>query len=134
MGHFTAFGDKFKPMREIAFDEDSDLYRMTLIENNSKLLISDYGRNLLHLCDLDGNILKSFNPNDILKDISGVFVLNSDSNEEKIFVGDDERHKIMVFDSSFELKFQFGDENLKKPTYLRIDNEFDKTRLYVSDC
>ena len=44
-----------------------------------------------------GNKLKSFNPNNIHKKPTGVCVLKSDdSNEERIFVGDSELHKIFV--------------------------------------
>ena len=94
-------------------------------------MITDWKRNLLHLLDLDGNIL-SFNANNILKCPGGICVLN-DSNDEKIFVGDFKHHKIFVFNSNFDLKFQFGDQNLKSPSYMQIDNVFDKSRLYVSD-
>ena len=45
--------------------------------------------------------------------------------KRKYYFGDYELHKILVFDSNFELKFQFGDKNLRHPRYLRIDNEFD---------
>ena len=38
----------------------------------------------------------------------------------------------MVFNSNFNLKFQFG-INIKNPNWMQIDNEFDKFRLYVSD-
>ena len=86
----------------------------------------------MHLLDLDGNILKSINPNNVLKCPSGICVLH-DPNEEKIFVGDSVHHKIFVFNSNFDLKFQFGDQNLKIPCHMQIDNEFDKSRLYVSD-
>ena len=105
---------------------------MTLIEKQTKLLLTDYMRHELHLLDLDGNILKSFNPNNVLKYPGGICVLD-DPNEEKIFVGDFEKHKIFVFNSNFDLKFQFGDQNLEYPDYMQIDNEFDKSRLYVSD-
>ena len=72
-------------MREIAFHEDSSLGSISLIENNTKLITNDWKRNLLHLCDLDGNIFKSFNPNNLLKCPVGVCVLKrDDSNEEKI--------------------------------------------------
>jgi hypothetical protein len=134
--HKANFKDKFKPMREILFDEDLwvGIESLTLIENNSKLLISDNERCLLHLSDFDGKILKSFNLNPIIEIIDTVCVLESDSNEEKIFVGDIIRHKIFVFDSNFKLLFQFGNERRIYPHYMKIDNEFDKTRLYVSDC
>ena len=106
---------------------------MTLIENKTKFLITDFNRSLLRLLDFDGNILKSSNPNNVLKYPMGVCVLE-DENKEKIFIGDDKQNKIFVFNSNFELKFQFDDQNLKYPDYMKIGNEFDKTRLYVSDC
>ena len=41
--------------------------------------------------------------------------------------------KIFVFNSNFDLRFQFCEQNLKNPNYMEIDNAFDKSRLYVSD-
>jgi DNA-binding beta-propeller fold protein YncE len=133
IGHFTDFTDKFKPVKEFTFHEDSGLYYMALIENKTKVLITDYIRNLIHLIDFDGKLFRSFNPNNTLKIPVGICVLR-DSNDEEIYIGDSKQHKIFVFNSNFELKFQFGDNNLKYPGYLRIDDEFDKSRLYVSDC
>ena len=124
--------NEIKLIKELKFDQDSFLYGITLIEKQRKLLITDHKRNLLHLIDFDGNILKSFNPNNVLKRPSGICALH-DPNEEKIFVGHYTHHKIFVFNSNFDLKFQFGDQNLKTPDYMKIDNEFDKSRLYVSD-
>ncbi len=133
--HKANFKDKFKPMREILFDEDLwvGVESLTLIEINSKLLISDNERCLLHLSDFDGKILKSFNLNPIIEKIDTVCVLESDSNGEEIFVGDNIRHKIFVFDSNFKLLFQFGNKEHIRLSYMKIDNEFDKTHLYVSD-
>ncbi len=85
----------------------------------------------MHLLDLDGHILKSFNPDNLLKRPSGVCVLNSDTNEERIFVGDSGQNKIFVFDSKFQLKFKFS--QLMQAGYMRIDNEFNKSRLYVCE-
>ena len=124
--------NEIKLTKELTFDQDTILYRMALIEKQTKLLATDFNRNLLHLLDLDGNILKSFNPNNVLKRPGGVCALH-DPNEEQIFVGDSTHHKIFVFNSNFDLKFQLGDQNLKTPDYMKIDNEFDKSRLYVSD-
>ena len=124
--------NEIKLIKELKFDQDSFLYGITLIEKQRKLLITDHKRNLLHLIDFDGNILKSFNPNNVLKRPSGICALH-DPNEEKIFVGHYTHHKIFVFNSNFDLKFQFGDQNLKTPDYMKIDNEFDKSLLYVSD-
>ena len=133
IGHFTTHGNKFKRAKEINFHEESRLYRMALIERNSKLLITDWKRNLLHLVDLEGNILKSFNPNNILKSPVGVCVLNDSSSEEQVFIGDDTYHKIFVFNSNFELTFQFGDQNLLYPHYMIINGKLNESLLYVSD-
>ena len=132
IGHLTEFGKDIILKKEISFDQDAHLARMTLIEKQTELLITDWKRSLQHLHDFDGKILKPFNPNNILKIPVGVCVV-SDSKEEKIFVGDYELHKIFVFNSNFDLKFQFDDQNLTFPDYMQIDNEFDKSRLYVPD-
>ena len=71
----------------------------------------------MHLINFDGNILKSINPNNVLKYPMGVCVLE-DENEEKIFVCDDEHHKIFVFSFNFDLKFQFGDPTLQYPNIM----------------
>ena len=42
--------------KETTFDQDSHLYRIALIEKQTKLLITDWNRNLLHLLDLNGNL------------------------------------------------------------------------------
>ena len=122
IGHFTKLRNGIKLTKEITF-EDSHLYRMSLIEKQTKLMITDYNRNLLHLLDLDGNILNSFNPNHVLEFPRGICVLNH-PNEEKIFVGDYRHNKIFVFNSNFDLMFQIGDQNLYFPDNMRIDNEF----------
>ena len=133
IGHFHDFGDKCNLIKEASFQKDDyEIARLASFENNTKLLATNNKSNLLHLLDFDGNILKSFNPNNILKDPIGICVLD-DPNEEKIFIGDNRENKIFVFKSNFELKFQFGDQNLKYPSYMQIDNEFDKSLQYVSD-
>ena len=94
IGHLTnkyKYGDKYRLRTAISFDQDSILYRITLIKKQTKLLITDYKRNLLQLLDIDGKILKLFNPNNILKFPIGVCVLH-DPNEENFFFGDDKQH------------------------------------------
>ena len=88
-----------KLKKEIVFHQDSNLNRMALIENNTVVLITDWKRNLLHLVDLDGNILNSLNPNNIFKRVLGVCVLISDSKEE-LFIGDAEHRKVFVLNSN----------------------------------
>jgi hypothetical protein len=126
-------------VKEVTFHEESELYRMTLLENNKKLLISGPKRNQLHLLDLDGNILESFDPDNLLKSPSSVFLLKSDTNEEIIFIGDSGQHEIFAFDSNFQFKFKFKFSHLMQARagYMRIDtelnDEFDKSRLYLCD-
>ena len=75
---------------------------MALKEKQTKLVITDWQRNLLHLLDFDGNILKSINPNNVLKKPPGVCVLE-DENEEEIFVSDYKHKKIFIFSFNFDL-------------------------------
>ena len=49
IGHFTFFGDKFKQMREVSFHENSRLFGMSLIENNTKLITIDLKKNLISM-------------------------------------------------------------------------------------
>ena len=57
IGHLTEFGKDIILKKEISFDQDAHLARMTLIEKQTELLITDWKRSLLHLLDFDGNIL-----------------------------------------------------------------------------
>ncbi len=146
----------------IVFDKTkSCLQNMTLFDKKTKLLITDnrkknskYG---LHLCDLNGNCIDSFNPGDKLTCPGAICVLTF-SNQEEIFIANKEDLfnpnnficKIIVFRSNFEVKFEFVysrtspklnlhdfvQEVLYKPhtpACMQIDNEFNNTRLYISD-
>ena len=111
---------------------------MALVENNSKLLITDYKKSLLYLVGLNESLFKSFNPNKYLKRPTGICVLEGDSKHERIFIGDEnpavgQHNNIYVFSSNFEYKLILDDKRLTFPNNMRIDNEFDKSRLYVSD-
>jgi hypothetical protein len=143
IGIFSKYSKKFKPVKVIDFPRRSYPHGLALIENNTKLLATDLYKFVLVLFDIEGNYLKSFNPHNLLDLPIGVCVLSKDldedsdsdeeSNEEKIFVGDGANHKVFVFDLNFNLKYQFGDENMKVPYYMKIDNAYDKSRLYASD-
>jgi hypothetical protein len=102
-----------------------------LIENNSKLLITDYRKEQVHIFDLNGNHLKSVEPNEKLKKPLGIYVLDNE-----IFIGNfyADKPQIFVYDFDFRLKRKFGDFNLSSPQYLIIDKEFNTNNLYVSDC
>ena len=135
IGNFAGLFSKFKSTKEVSFPENSLVYGMALVENNTKILITDFGRKLLHCCDLEGKIMKSWNPNNILMGPVGVCVLKvtNVSVDEKIFVGDNELHKIFAFTSNFEFLFRIKGENLKSSNFMKIDNGFDSSRLYALD-
>ena len=75
----------------------------------------------------------------LIIDENGEKLLDKNKNEEFI-------QKILVFQSIFKLKFEFiytrislktnSKKDLTKlhaPDYMQIDNEFNNTRLYISD-
>ena len=101
IGYFKKPENIIKLTKETTFDEDSFFLIMALIENNTKISITDCKRRLLRLLDFDGNILKSFKPDDDLAFPVSVCVLN-DPNEETIYFGDSFHHGIFVFNSNFD--------------------------------
>ncbi len=134
---------------------------MTLFGKNSKILITDnriinYEGNPIHLYDLNGDRITSFNPGNKLTYPGAICVLTF-SNQEEIFIANKEKlldqnkneefiWKILVFQSNFKFKFEFiytrislktnskkDQTKLHAPDYMQIDNEFNNTRLYISD-
>ena len=124
-------GNKVKSINEIKFPSES-LYRMVLFKNASQLLITDEIKSLLHLFDIDGQFLQSINPEQILQQPLGLYVLIKEFDEE-IYVGDCFNHQIFVFDSNFLYKNQFGDERIKVPQFMEIDTQSKNNLIYISD-
>ncbi len=169
-GRWKTSGNSIVENKKYRIDFDtinSDLQNMTLFEKNSKLLITDYRNNDfkigLHLCDLNGNLKKSFNPGNKLTCPGAICVLNF-SDKEEIFIANkvklfnpntNEQYynwTILVFQSNFEIKFEFFYSRIPRkfsyyqhdifqhdvvkpqtPDYMQIDNEFNNKRLYISD-
>jgi hypothetical protein len=99
---------------------------MSMFRNGKNLIITDFREGLLHLCDLNGTLLDSFNPGGYLKEPSALFVRLSDNeNDEEIYVADNK--SILVFDSNFKLINKIGN-NLNYVWYLSIDRNI----LYIS--
>ncbi len=86
-------------------------------------MITDGGKGLLHICDLNGNLINSVNPKGILQDPRGLFVAKIDSDEE-IYVLDYNLGCIFLFNSKLKLIRKIG-SNLKKAEYLSIDTDTD---------
>ena len=164
-GKWKTFGNSIVEIKthRIVFDKiNSYLQNMTFFEKNTKLLITDNRKKnskyRLHLCDLNGNCIDSFNPDNKLTCPGAICVLTF-SEKEEIFIANQEKlldknkneefiWKILVFQSNFEVKLEFSysriprnfhdfvREDLGKlhtPDNMQIDNEFNNTRLYISD-
>ena len=121
------FGDELVKNSEITVNKNAFLRRMVLYERNTKLLITDTHNSYLHLFDLDGHLLMSI----LIKSIPSCICVHI-SNKNEIFIGDINKEKIFVYKSNFIDHRLFIKDIL--PEYIQIDNEFDSTRLYVSEC
>jgi WD40 repeat protein len=125
--------DKFnlKSVKQIKLPTET-LYRMVFFNNGTELLVSDELKGLIHIFDLNGTLIDSVNPDGILSQPLGLFVSVNKRDEEEIYIGDFIKHKIFVFNASFELLKEFGDESsLKIPQFLAIDS--NNADLFVSD-
>ena len=80
---------------------------MVLFNNATQLLITDEVKSLIHIFDIDGIHLSSINPEYLLKQPLGLYVLPKQDFDEDIYVGDCQAHQIFVFDSNFSYLFVF---------------------------
>ena len=104
-----------------------NLTRFVHIENLQKIFICDYDDQNIKIIDLNGNFLGSYNPNSIL---AAPYCLTC-NNRNEIYVADHFRRKIFVFNSKMKYKKEFGNDELKMPSDMTIDNR--KELLYVAD-
>jgi hypothetical protein len=79
--------------------------RMSSFKNNQNLLISDYRKMSIHLCDLNGVLIKTISQEDCFRRLNGICVLSVSSNEnnEEIYVYDSEVKAIFVLNSMFKI-------------------------------
>ena len=120
-----------KSIKKFDFSTVNNFARVALIDGDKKLLISGGSTRSLHICTLNGSLIRTFNPNNLLEFPLGLCTFKEI--REEIYVGDSVKNRIFVFDLNFELKTQFGDENLKTPQSLYIDTEYATDHLYSSD-
>ena len=125
-------GDKIDEIKIVKFDSQS-LYRMVLFNNATQLLITDEIKSVLHVFDTNGAHLESVNPECLLKQPLGLYVLIKKDFEEEIYVGDCQTHQVIIFNSDFSYKSQFGDERIQVPQFMQIDCEGNTTQMYISD-
>ena len=95
---------------------------MTLFNKEQNVLITDSRNRLMHLCDLNGKIVSSINPDDCLKRPGGICIGTNKQGEEEIYVYDWLAETVFVFSRNFKLIKKIG-EKLKFVNYIAIDSE-----------
>ena len=67
-------------------------------------MIADYKKGLLHVCALNGNLLKSINPDGCLQEPIGICVGTKNScNDERIYIYDSKAETVFLFNQDFKL-------------------------------
>ena len=124
----VAKNPKFLKIKEThSFDFNFKCLVRFAILNNDTLVACDCESPSLKLIDINGNYLKSINPNKLLKCPWAIFITKTNT----IFVSDSSLARIFVFNSNFELLRSFGLEDLVKfIEFICIDEE---QYLYASD-
>ena len=107
--------------------------RMALFNNNTEIISADGINNRLNICDINGNLINSFNPDGILQQPMSICVNDTDCENIEIYVGDYVTHKIIVFNSNFKYLGEFGNETLNVPEFIAIDKENFENLIYISD-
>ena len=97
---------------------------MALFNKETNILITDRWTRLIHVCDLNGNLLKSINPGGCLKEPEGICVGIRKNGIEEIYVSDRRANTVFVFNQDFKLIKKIG-ENLEESYDLTIDCETD---------
>ncbi len=107
--------------------------RMALFNNNTEIISADGINNRLNICDINGNLINTFNPDGILQNPMSICINDIDCDNIEIYIGDHVAHKIIVFDKNFKYLREFGNEILNVPEFLAIDKENFDNLIYVSD-
>lgn len=107
--------------------ESKNLERCCIL--NDKIFITDLMDRKIRVISSDGDSLGSYNPKSILA--WPLAICSSNEIKKKLFVGDCERHEIMVFDDELNLLKRFGRNLIKYPNSLTVDD--DTHLVYVTD-
>ena len=97
---------------------------MALFNKETNILITDYGKDLIHVCDLNENHLKSINPGDCLNELYGICVGIGKNGIEEIYVYGLEAKTVFVFNQDFKLIKKIG-KSLERLCNLTIDCDSD---------
>ena len=104
--------------------------RMTLFNNDSKLLIPDKKNHSLHILDVfkkDKNVETANVSGCYLKDPKALYI-----HEKDIYVTDWGFKHILIFESNFKLKRRIGEE-IKRSNYLSVNqHKYENKVLFIS--
>ena len=96
---------------------------MALFNKETNILITDPSQGLIHVCDLNGNLLKSINPDESLQQPVGIMCVGIRKNGiEEIFVSDNKTKTVFVFYQDFNSTKEILN-NLEYSNYLTVDFE-----------
>ena len=101
-------GKRVKSSKTVKINNASVLWRMSLFNNGSNILITDYSKGVIHKLDINLNYIEAINPNNRLKQPWGICVQRNQN--ETIFVADYKLKKVFMFDSTFKFIKSIGDD------------------------
>jgi hypothetical protein len=106
---------------------------MALFNDNTEIISTDGVNNKLNICDINGNLINTFNPNGLLHHPMSICINDCDLKNIEIYIGDYVLHKIIIFDVNFKYKREFGNDTLKVPEFIEIDKDNFDNLAYISD-
>jgi hypothetical protein len=124
-----SFNQIFSSIKNVtAIDIESNfLSRVTLLENEKKIVLCDFDDQSLKVIEFNGGFIGSFNPKYIF---DSPFAICSNKRDD-IYIADQIKKKIFVLNSNMRYKFEFGQNRIKMPYSMAIDDK--SNYLYVSD-
>jgi len=108
---------------EFAFQRPFDV----TIADDGRLLISDSHRGQIHIIDFQQSTISHLERAVQLFKPMGI----TTDKATRLYVVDNYKHKVLVFDRNFVFKFAFGENQLTSPTYIAIDD--NNGQVYVTD-
>ena len=97
------------------------------IKDAGRLLITDSHRSQVHIIDFQQSTIDSLEtPVTVFKPMGITF-----DKSNRLYIVDNYKHTILVFDENLKFQFAFGKDQLTNPVYISIDD--CNNQIYVSD-
>ena len=103
------------------------LSRMTILENENQIVFCDFDDQSIKVIDFVGHFLGSFNPGSLFDSPYAICCNQYDD----VYVADQIKKKIFVFNSKLVFKFEFTHNLIKMPYSMVIENK--SNHLFVAD-